>query len=655
MPTETSISKNDLTKKEKRVAKLMGLDTANLSGEEASLIRTYIEAASEIGIKSFDSKSDLAQVKAFVKSNSLYDTVISFSEVTDAGNEGIGIRGFLPPETIPASSIEEPTVSPVIAEDDSNSLLFNYQVVGDVPYEYQIGQYEVTTDQYVAFLNAVDPSGENKEQPWTKVKLWSDKNSPLSNPHQGQIAYIQNATDGKHYTLADETWGNKPIMFLGAFQLAYFMNSLTNGEVVAGTQENEVSPEGFNVKTNKKYMRFSEDIYSGAYRLDDSNYAFLSREGNQGFFMPSQDEWVKAAYFAGNGNETSNETEYFYYPTSSNEAPLPLFTSLGKDLGLSQGDSADNVNAIIDVGTDGNVNKHLLNDSVLSSNGYATYDYGVFWQPTYAPQNTSKANVTDVGGSGSPSPWLAYDMGGNLVEITDTISKAPESIDGINPQDVPIYLRAHGGITNAAEYQLWITATGASDPYGQVLGSGYQYGGARVSHVEHTEFDYNNSNVDSLIDSGREDPLTGIKYVSRVDSVDSLDTYYTSDIKNAINKLYSGPDVSREGSGYVSMGNPFWDQATQSDAKSFYSLLHVASSTHFYTSDNEEAKKLSETEHYSNLEYAFEALSSDAGSVDYTRYFNTKTGANGYSNLAVDHAGFIAAGYTDMGTSWSVD
>ncbi|MDP6193620.1 MAG: hypothetical protein QGH53_04560, partial [Prochlorococcaceae cyanobacterium ETNP18_MAG_1] len=88
MPTETSISMNDLTKEEKRVAKLMGLDTANLSGEEASLIRTYIEAASEIGIKSFDSKSDLAQVKAFVKSNSLYDTVISFSEVTDAGNEG---------------------------------------------------------------------------------------------------------------------------------------------------------------------------------------------------------------------------------------------------------------------------------------------------------------------------------------------------------------------------------------------------------------------------------------------------------------------------------------------------------------------------------------------------------------------------------------
>jgi len=94
MSTEASISKNDLTKKEKRVAKLMELDTANLSGEEASLIRAYLEAASELGIKSFNSKSDLTQVKAFVKSNSLYDTVISFSEVTDAGSEGMGIRGF---------------------------------------------------------------------------------------------------------------------------------------------------------------------------------------------------------------------------------------------------------------------------------------------------------------------------------------------------------------------------------------------------------------------------------------------------------------------------------------------------------------------------------------------------------------------------------
>ncbi len=589
------------------------------------------------------------------KSNSsIYDIVLSFSEVKDVGNEGIGIRGFYPPETIPASPIEKPSVSPVIAEDDTSSLLFNYQVVGGVPYEYEIGQYELTTDQYVAFLNAVDPAGQNKEQPWTKVKLWSDKNSPLSNPHQGQIAYIQNAPDGKHYALADEVWGDKPIMYLSAFQVAYFINSLTNGKDVAGTRETEVSPEGFEVETNKKYMRFSEDIYSGSYRLNDSNYAFLSREGGAGFFFPSQNEWIKAAYFAGDGNTTSNQTEYFYYPTSSNDAPLPLFTALGKDLGLSQGDAAENVNAKIDVGTDGNVNTHLLDDAVLSSNGYATYDFGVFWQPSYAPKNTTKANVTNVGGSSSPSPWLAYDMGGNLVEGTDTISEAAESKDGINPQDVPVYFRAHGGITNAAEYQLWITATGAGDPYGQVLGSAYQYMGNRLSYVGNDEFNYGNTDVDSLVSSGLDDPLTGIKYVSRVDSIDSLDTYYTSDIKNAIDKLYSGSDGSREGSSYVSMGNPFWNQANQADLKSFYSLLHVPTSTHLYTSNNEEALRLSETDEYSNLEYAFDAIASDVGLVDFNHYFNPETRAHGYSNLAVDHAGYIAAGYIDMGTAWSV-
>ncbi len=101
-----------------------------------------------------------------------YDIKLSFASVDRSGNEGVAIRGFVPPseETIPAHPVNPPAVAP-IAVDTTSELLFDYQVVGGVPYEYDIGQFEITAAQYCAFLNAVDSEGENPKQLWTKVKL----------------------------------------------------------------------------------------------------------------------------------------------------------------------------------------------------------------------------------------------------------------------------------------------------------------------------------------------------------------------------------------------------------------------------------------------------------------------------------------------------
>ena len=133
------------------------------------------------------------------QANKTYDIKLSFAGVDQAGNEGVAIRGFVPPseETIPADPINSP-VAP-FAIDTTSELLFNYQVVGGVPYEYDIGQFEITAAQYCAFLNAVDSEGENPKQQWTKVSLWNEKNNPLVNHFQGQILYVNHANDGGHY------------------------------------------------------------------------------------------------------------------------------------------------------------------------------------------------------------------------------------------------------------------------------------------------------------------------------------------------------------------------------------------------------------------------------------------------------------------------
>ena len=122
----------------------------------------------------------------------MFDIAIDMATVSDPGNASIGIIGF-----------ERPSEQNVPATNTTND---GYQQIGGVAYTFEIGQYEITASQYVAFLNAVDPTGSNPTQPWTGVKLYENRFSPVVNPYQGQIINIRNANDGEHYVLSDEDW-----------------------------------------------------------------------------------------------------------------------------------------------------------------------------------------------------------------------------------------------------------------------------------------------------------------------------------------------------------------------------------------------------------------------------------------------------------------
>ena len=596
-----------------------------------------------------------------------YDIKLSFARVGRPGNDGVAIRGFVPPseQTIPADPVNPPAVAP-IALDTTSELLFNYQVVGGVPYEYDIGQYEITAAQYCAFLNAVDPEGENPKQPWTKVKLWNKKNDPLNNPFQGQILFVDHADDGRHYVLADPLWSDKPMMLVNGFQYAYFVNSLTNGGVVGQKERVRQSPLGFDVLVTDRFYQFSSAIDSGSYALNDSNYAFLARQNVDGLFFPSQNEWIKAAYYA--GDDTGNKTDYFYFPTASNKAPVPLFTEQGKEQCLAKtpkgkteeqcsarGPASDSPYAVINVTNTGEVLVDELNPKARKNQGYANYDYGVFWQPWYAPAGKTykNANVTDVGGSASPSPWLAYDMGGNVVEYTDTVAGAldlskqeAEAIGAAeNLQKLPVSFRAHGGIANATGYQLWITATGAGDPYGQILGSAYEYGGARLSFVG------DSGPIQSpkkLKLSDRADVITGQNVVTRADSVVSLDTHYSSSLGETIALL------EEKNAGYVSMPSSFYNVPKNEGGRAYFSMTHDATGTSRIVQGKKRMKQVMESGGYSEPAKAFQALLPGEGDVDFVRYFNPETGAYGYSELEADAIGFTALGYLSEGVAWSV-
>ena len=561
-----------------------------------------------------------------------YDLQVNLARVGKPGNQPIGIKGFEPPNpaTVPAHH-----PGGRAGRKYNPKKITNYQELGAVPYTYEIGQYEITAKQYVSFLNAVDPSGSNKTLPWTGINLYTSKFSPIINPYQGQIVQVEHAPEGEHYALADARWSNKPIMWANMFQYLYFINALSNGTVVAETTQTQRGPTGNKVETSTKYVQLSDKITNGSYNLNDYNYPFAHRQNIQGFVLPSQDEWIKAAYY--NGSKTDNGTSYYYYPTSSNTKPEPL-TSAGRE---STGRKTVNVDS------SGNVITDKLSPETIKEKGYANYNSQVFWAPPYTTveSGNSKANVTDVGGAQSPSPWLTYDQGGNLVEYTDTSTAAFSEPGSKNKEKMPAYFKVHGGIANATEYQLWLTATGTSNPYGQVLGSMHQYGGARIGYLS--------EGVDPIKPqkakpSRYADPLTGEGVVTRVDSLDSFDTLYTTSNQEAIQALNSDKN-------YVFMAASFY-QSKNADPKSInvYSLFNDATKTHYYTTSRKEKQQLMKADDYSNGQVAFRALLPGEGSTDFIRYFNSSTGAYGFSAAAADEQFFTSRGYVVDGVAWSI-
>ena len=561
-----------------------------------------------------------------------YDVIINFARVAQPGNPSVGVRGFEPPSPL---SVPAQNTGGSGSTKYEPASVGNYQELGTVPYTYEIGQYEITAKQYVTFLNSVDRDGSNDQLPWTGITLYSNRFSPIENPNQGQVIWLEHAKNGKHYALADRSWADKPMMWANMFQYLYFVNALSNGQVVNEKQSRSKSPIGFNVTLSKKYIRFSDNILSGAYNLNDYNYPLARRQSISGFVLPSENEWIKAAYYA--GKDTGNGTNYYYYPTSGNEAPEPLVSAPWAN---SQGIQANAVN----VDGVGNVIRERLSKSTIDAKGYANYNSQVFWQPTYASPS-DKANVTNVGGADTPSPWLTYDQGGNVVEYTDTATAAIQEPDTKNPEKVPVYFKVHGGIANATEYQLWLTATGTSNPYGQTLGSMYQYGGARVAYLPGQSKTPENKRVKPSIYA---DPLTGLAVVTRVDSVDSFDTFYTTSNTAAIDALQSGE-------GYVFMAASFRELENKNkNAADVYRLFHTPTETHFYTTNQAERDQLIASGSYSGGKVGFRALSPGAGTTDFVRYFNSSTGAYGFSAAPADAQFFTSRGYAIDGVAWSI-
>ncbi len=365
------------------------------------------------------------------------------------GNPSVGIVPFT--DAIYKSCAEAPQTQPPC------------QLVGGVGYRYGIGELEVTVGQWVKFLNAVDPSGRDPHH------LYDPTESASAWPKYGQIDMTAGGPAGSHYSVASPEWTDKPYGFANFLRAARFVNSLYNGRVLTRKASRSGS---FKYVTYK--VRLSKQTEHGMYELARQKRTGATRAHNQGFVVPSQDEWIKAAYYDPNGGGTYS---YWKYPTNpgvfgDGTATAPHVATLDPTNGNVTNASTQ---PLANYHSSGGTAPSWCPATISASACSSVNPFGID-PTTYA--DLYQGSLSSVGQAQTPSPWGTLDQGGNAVEWTDTITAPPSG-----RSDGRVWRRLHGGIANAPAYQLWLSAVGLQPQDNPFYDLTYPWLGFRVGVV----------------------------------------------------------------------------------------------------------------------------------------------------------------------------
>jgi len=262
--------------------------------------------------------------------------------------------GLLFPSLALAANISIDTV-PVSDAGNAADQLFTFNnpnnlQFGSVGYDYRIGQYEVTNAQYAAFLN---------------LKAQSDPlnlyNAYMTSDPRGGIT--RSGVSGSYAYAVNQNMDNKPVNFVDWYGAVRFSNWLHNGQGAGDTE------------TGAYTLLGGTHIPSNAYSI--------TRNSGAQWFLPSEDEWYKAAYYDPSLN--ANSGGYWSYATQSNILPTIA--------------TADSV---------GNISNPGVN--------IANHSSGADW-------NSLDGNVTTVGSAGpqSSSYYRTSDQSGNLWEWNEAL------------------------------------------------------------------------------------------------------------------------------------------------------------------------------------------------------------------------------------------
>ncbi len=169
--------------------------------------------------------------------------------------------------------------------------------VGAVNYQYSIDKYDVTTAQYTQFLNAV-----------AKTDTYGLYHARMGSGN-ANVGIVQSGGPGTFAYSVVPGLENLPVSYVTWGDAARFVNWVQNGQ-----------PTG---------LEGNGTTETGAYTLSGANTdaALMAVNRNPGarYFIPTVDEWYKAAFYKGNGLSSG----YWAYATQSDTTPSNVLSAIG--------------------------------------------------------------------------------------------------------------------------------------------------------------------------------------------------------------------------------------------------------------------------------------------------------------------------------------
>ena len=261
---------------------------------------------------------------------------------------------------------------------------------GAVNYNYRIGKFEVTNEEYVEFLNAVARNDKAVGDASYLSSVDMGLYDPLMETEAPNNGISRNAAFPDYYYAPLRGMNKKPVVFVSYVDAARYANWLHNGKPIATryrsiiTTTNNIettvylpnhgyvtgdeivfdcaegttfsgtaghlakntkykveylTPDNFQVKdvsnnSNvpnpisgqfyvRKYFDKSLNINSGSYNVADNQTTALPQLSTARYWIPTENEWYKAAYYDPNKNGVGSAA-YWNYPTRSDTMPSPI-------------------------------------------------------------------------------------------------------------------------------------------------------------------------------------------------------------------------------------------------------------------------------------------------------------------------------------------